>query len=149
FIQKNGIKALILDIDNTLAEDFSPELRCDIAAWLSDIKKAGIKAVIVSNNDNVRAAPFAEKCGLEYISDAGKPSAKSSVRAFALLDSSKTDTAVIGDQLFTDIAYGKRIGCRTILTEKFSPDILFFVRLKRLFERPFMRRIRKRGVTKI
>ncbi len=146
-LKNKGVSALILDIDNTLTFDGDADIPPEAARWLSDIKKAGIKAAIVSNNSEKRVGPFAEKCGLSYVASALKPSKAGFVRSRETLGADAASIAVIGDQLFTDIAFGKRFGCLTILVERMGPDKPLFVKSKRLLEWLFMKYVRKnRGV---
>ena len=106
------------------------------------MKKAGIEGVIISNNSAARAAPFAEKCTLPYIADAHKPSPRAFERANAFIKSGGK-TAMVGDQLFTDMAFGNLAGCVTIFVKPMGPERLFTVKLKRLLEKPFMPFVRK------
>jgi len=149
FFQKHGINGLILDIDNTLAYDNQNEISDEVAAWLKKITKANISAVTVSNNKHSRGYEFSKICFLPFVSDAFKPSQKTVPVVLDILRTRLDSTAVIGDQIFTDIWYGKRAGCMTILVEKMGKDIPPFVKLKRLFEIPLMKRIRERGVTEL
>ena len=68
-----GIRALVLDIDNTLTADRSQELPDEVAGWLAQMKEAGIGLTIVSNGAEKRVRPFAEKLGLAYLYRAAKP----------------------------------------------------------------------------
>lgn len=145
---RRGIKGLVLDIDNTLAHDDVCALPDEVAAWLAAVRAAGIRCVVVSNNLERRASDFCALCGLDYVARALKPGQRSVPRVLELLGTAPSETAVVGDQLFTDISYGKRAGFVTILVEPMGGDNLLGVRVKRLLERPLMRKIRKRGVTK-
>ena len=42
FLADKGIRALVLDIDNTLTADRSQELPDEVAEWLAQMKEAGI-----------------------------------------------------------------------------------------------------------
>ncbi|MDO4565846.1 MAG: YqeG family HAD IIIA-type phosphatase [Oscillospiraceae bacterium] len=148
FLQSEGVRALLLDIDNTLAFDCRPELPESTSRWLEDMRSAGIKLLIVSNNKEERTASFAEKCALPYIASAFKPSARAFLQAQGLLGCSAEDCAVVGDQLFTDMAFARRAGCKAVFVEPMGEDLQGFVRFKRLLERPFMKAVRAREVIK-
>ena len=45
-----GVRALLLDIDGTLAEKHAPEPPPAIIAWAEGLKKNGISLFILSNN---------------------------------------------------------------------------------------------------
>ena len=44
YLQKNGITALVLDVDNTLTADGSQQLDDSVAAWLDAMRAAGLYA---------------------------------------------------------------------------------------------------------
>ena len=73
FLAGKGIRALVLDIDNTLTADRSQELPDEVAGWLVQMKEAGIGLTIVSNGAEKRVRPFAEKLGLAYLYRSAKP----------------------------------------------------------------------------
>ena len=63
WLAQKGIRALVLDIDNTLTADRSQELPEEVAGWLETMRRAGVKLTIVSNGAEKRVRPFAEKAG--------------------------------------------------------------------------------------
>ena len=50
FLRKNKIKALILDVDNTLI-DYDRNLDEETVKWAENLKKEGIKLYILSNSN--------------------------------------------------------------------------------------------------
>ncbi len=66
WLAQKGIRALVLDIDNTLTADRSQELPDEVAGWLA-MRKAGVRLTIVSNGAEKRVRPFAQKLGLAYL----------------------------------------------------------------------------------
>ena len=50
FLAQKGIRALVLDVDNTLTADGSQVLEDSVRAWLAEMRAAGISLTIVSNN---------------------------------------------------------------------------------------------------
>ena len=67
FLAAHGIKALVLDVDNTLTADNSQVLEPTVQAWLDEMRAAGIRLTIVSNNTPKRVRPFAERIGLDWV----------------------------------------------------------------------------------
>ena len=66
FLQKNKIKALILDVDNTLI-DYDKNLPEGTIEWAEDLKQQGIKLYILSNsNKKEKVKTVAEKLKVEY-----------------------------------------------------------------------------------
>lgn len=68
-----GVKGLILDIDNTLTTHNNPIPEPQVAQWLEDNRRAGIRMIVLSNNHPERVRPFAQALGLEFIADGAKP----------------------------------------------------------------------------
>ena len=73
WLAQKGIRALVLDIDNTLTADRSQELPEEVAGWLETMRRAGVKLTVVSNGAEKRVRPFAEKLGLAYLYRSAKP----------------------------------------------------------------------------
>ena len=84
FLASRGIKALLIDIDNTLApyEVAEPDER--ISAWFKMLRESGISATLVSNNDRERVELFNRTLGLPYYYKSGKPFAKNLKRLWQL-----------------------------------------------------------------
>ena len=140
FLQSLGIKAILVDIDNTLApyEEAMPNER--VVAWLDSLSECGIKVALVSNNDAERVDLFNSKLGLPAFSKSGKPFPKNLRVAMGLLGSDKSNTAMIGDQLLTDAAAGKNIGLTTIVVPPINDRKSAFFRFKRALEVPTIRK---------
>ena len=66
---------------------------------------------ILSNNRRPeRAKRYAQSLGVPYIGHAGKPKPGSFRRAMEQMGAGPGQTAIVGDQIFTDILGGKRAG---------------------------------------
>ncbi len=111
-----GVRGLILDLDNTLVNWNSLVVRPEVTAWLAEAKRLGIAACISSNAHSPRRVRrLAEQLGVLCVTHAGKPRASAFRRPMELMGTSPADTVVIGDQLFTDVLGGNRAGLRTVL----------------------------------
>ena len=140
FLKQNGIDALILDLDNTLSLHGSPAAEEGIPEWLDNMRALGVKMVVVSNNTNHRVAPLARKLGLPFIANGAKPLTIGITRALRFLGVPRERTAVVGDQIFTDVMGGNLARTVTILVEPFHPEKNFFFRIKRAAENIVYRR---------
>ncbi len=145
YLREQGITALVLDIDNTLTTHDNPELPADVAAWLAARKAEGFQFAVASNNHEPRVAPFAQKIGVKWVSDAGKPLPRGFARAQAQFGVPKAQMALIGDQLFTDVLGARLFGIKALLVEPMAPDHKWYIRLKRVLEKPFVTLYYKRG----
>ena len=140
FLKSIGIKALLIDIDNTLApyEVAEPDER--IKNWFALLSENSIAATLVSNNEKERVELFNKDLGLPYCYKSGKPFAKNLRKAMAAMGSDKTNTAMLGDQLLTDAAAGKHIGLTTIIVPPINDKNNAFFRAKRALEVPTIKK---------
>ncbi len=147
FLKSIGVRAVLADIDNTLApyEQAEPDDR--LRGWLAGLADAGISITFVSNNGRERVELFNRTLGLPAYYKSGKPFGKNLRRAMTAMGSDKTNTVMLGDQLLTDALAGKHIGLRAIIVPPINDRRDAFTRFKRVLERPFVRRYkRKNGV---
>ncbi len=143
-----GIRAVVLDIDNTLVTYGVAEPTDEVIAWIDTLKKAGLFVAIASNNHEPRVALFNQKLGVFTTWESKKPFARSVKAACAHFGVKESETAVIGDQIFTDVWCARNAGALAILVTPIPyPENLFF-KCKRVLEKPFIRAYRKRHNTK-
>ena len=134
-LNKYGIDSLILDVDNTLSTHHGQVLTEGLEEWLDLMRENGIKMTVLSNSTSKRLEPFAKKIGLDYISLGLKPLPFGYIRALRTLNSKKKDTAIVGDQIFTDTLGGNLVGVKTILLTPIKPETSLRFRMKRKVER--------------
>ncbi|MBQ7337038.1 MAG: YqeG family HAD IIIA-type phosphatase [Clostridia bacterium] len=143
FLASIGVRALLIDIDNTLAPYEQPDPDERNFAWVAAMREAGVGLTFVSNNHRARVERFAAPLGIPAYWDAGKPMRKTLDIAMAALGSGVEDTAMLGDQLLTDAYAGKHIGLRTLIVPPIRDKRSLFVRAKRWIERPYIRKYRR------
>jgi len=134
-LKKNNIKGLILDIDNTLVASHVKEADDNAIEWIERAKSSGFKVCIVSNASRKRVVKFNEKLKLFAIYRALKPGSRAYKKAARLMDVGLDEAAVIGDQIFTDVYGGNRIGMYTILVKPIHRRESILVMLKRYPEK--------------
>ncbi len=144
-LTEKGIKALILDIDNTLVPYEIPEPTEEIRAWLESMWNVGIKTAFVSNNHAPRVELFNLTLGCPAFPDSGKPLKKCCAKAIDALGVSKDEIAIIGDQVFTDVLAGRNCGLKmAILVKPIKDKTNLFFRFKRLLEKPVIRKYKRK-----
>lgn len=149
FLQKNNIKGLILDIDNTLI-DFDKNLSEDIIIWCNDLKQKGIKMCILSNtNKEEKVKKVASKLELNYIFFAKKPFKSGFKKASNLLKLEHKNIGVVGDQIFTDVIGANRSKMFAILVKPIDKRDILMTRLKRPLENFVIKRFLKKGVNDV
>ena len=142
-LTKKGIKAVLLDIDNTLVTYDDPLPTESVLSWLSSLSEAGISAAFISNNHQDRVELFNSELKLFASWDSGKPSVKCHRAAMKQLGTNETNTAAIGDQIFTDVWSAKRLGLYAILVKPIKDKTTLFNRSKRALEKPILRKYKK------
>lgn len=136
YLRAEGIRGLIIDIDNTLTEDNRRELDEWARAYINEIRAAGIAVCLVSNNSEERVQPIADiLSGCAALPNAGKPSRATYEKALRLLGVERHEAAAVGDQLFTDIWGANRAGIRSVWVNPISKKEILSIRLKRPLER--------------
>ena len=143
FLMKNKIKALILDVDNTLI-DYYKNLSEDVIKWAHDLQGQGIKMYILSNtNKKEKVEKVANKLEIKYKNFAKKPSKKGFKQVQKELNLGPESIGVVGDQIFTDIIGGNRVQMFTILVDPVTPKDYWYTAWKRPIENIVKRKIKK------
>lgn len=140
FLDRYGIDALILDLDNTLSMHGNPAAEEGVPEWLDRMREMKVPMTVVSNNTNRRVAPLARKLGLPFIANGAKPLTIGINRALKFMGTDRKRTAVVGDQIFTDVMGGNLAGMPTILVEPFQAEKNVFFKIKRAAEGVVFRR---------
>ena len=131
---KNNIKALILDVDNTLI-DYYKNLSDEVIQWANEMKGQGIKLYILSNtNKKEKVEMVSKKLEIPYKSFAKKPSRKGFKQIQNELNFESKNIGVVGDQIFTDVIGGNRSKMFTILVDPVTPKDYWYTAWKRPLE---------------
>lgn len=138
FLQKHQVKALVLDIDNTLTTHDNPTPANGVVDWLEEMRKNDIKMLVVSNNKPHRVEPFAKMLDLDFVANGAKPLTKGINKAVKLMGVPKMNTAAIGDQIFTDVLGANIAGIRMIYVKPIEHEKTAFFKFKRFCEKPFL-----------
>lgn len=145
-----GIRGLIIDLDNTLVSAHTAEAPPHIRAWIERVHAAGMRVLVLSNNDRMRVARFAEPLHIPFVYKARKPMGSAFRRAVSFLKMPRSAVAVIGDQMMTDVWGAKRCGLYAIQVDPIAKnEDAFFTRvvnrsLERVIEKFFLRRRKMR-----
>lgn len=143
FIQKNKLKALILDIDNTLI-DYNKNLSQDKINWAKNLKGQGVKLYILSNsNKKEKVEKVSKVLDIPYKNLARKPFKKGFLEIQKELNIKPEQIGVVGDQIFTDVIGGNRCKMFTILVEPIDKKDLLITAWKRPLEEVIKEKYRK------
>ncbi|MDR7416844.1 MAG: YqeG family HAD IIIA-type phosphatase [Armatimonadota bacterium] len=130
-----GIRGLILDLDNTLLAPSEEEPPAEVVAWLEDLRRVGLRTVLVSNALPSRIRRVCGQLGCSAVGGFPKPNPIRLWRAMRVLGTTPPETAAIGDQLFTDVLPANLLGLYTILVDPLHPREFLTTRLLRWLER--------------
>lgn len=135
WLAARGLTALLLDVDNTLAIHNSPQVDARVLRWLDDLRAHGVRLAVLSNNRRERVEPFARGLGLEFFWRAKKPLGGGARRAMRLLGTGSAHTAVVGDQVFTDVMCARMAGLVPVMVEPMEPEPFLLFKMKRALEK--------------
>jgi len=139
-----GIRGMILDLDNTIVPWGARAVPQGLIGWVREARAVGLQLCIVSNNSGRRVAELAGALGVPALTGARKPARGALRRALAVMGTAPETTVLVGDQLFTDVLGGNRLGIHTILVEPQSPHEFVLTRLTRVVEGLVLRGLRCR-----
>ena len=137
-----GFRGIIYDIDNTLVYPNAPADE-RAAALFQRLRDIGFRTVILSNNTGKRALTFAEQVASPAVTGALKPCPGRYRDAVTKMGIRPQETFFVGDQIYTDIWGANNAGLYCILTLPLTDREEFWIRWKRLLERPVITKIRK------
>lgn len=144
YLNENGIRALILDVDNTLSTHHSQTPLDGVDGWLRYMESRGIKLLILSNSKRERVEPFAKLLSLDFLPMGCKPLPFGLMKAKRRLGFKASETAMIGDQIFTDMIGANLCGMHTILLEPILLEDGRGFKFKRRLEKPFIARYERK-----
>ena len=135
FLGENNIRALLLDVDNTLTYAHkTKKLRDGAEEWFSLMRDNGIGLIVLSNAKTVRAKEFGISIGLDVIGMSAKPLPFGYIRAARKLKLKLGEVAMVGDQIFTDILGANIVGAKSILVTDITPEKPLSFRIRRKLE---------------
>jgi len=111
-----GVRFLMLDLDNTVAAYDETAPSDGVSRWVARAKGCGISLLILSNSlrrDRVEA--FGRALGVGVVTGARKPSPKGVLAAMGSAGFPACESALIGDQAFTDALAANRAGVVSII----------------------------------
>lgn len=148
-LKEKNIKALILDVDNTLI-DYDRNMLPGLENWIENVKQNNIKCIIVSNsNKKEKIETVAMKLDIPYIFFATKPLKRSFKKAIKILGiTNNKEIAVIGDQIFTDIIGANRLEMFSILVKPINEKDILITKWKRPIEEKILQNYLKKQNTK-
>lgn len=143
FLNENNIKALILDVDNTLI-DIDKKMIEGLEKWVDKMKENNIKLYVLSNSNKLKKVQqVSNKLKLEYSHFGTKPLKRGFKKALRILNEKPENVAVIGDQIFTDVLGANRCKMFSILVKPIDEKDIWITVLKRPIENKIIEKYKK------
>ena len=107
-LKKEKVKLLLCDLDNTLRLHSEKEPADELADWVEECRKAGVKIVIISNNGRKKMMrKFCEPIGVDCVWWAKKPLSTKLTEAMEQYKFKPEETVMLGDKWSTDVLAAK------------------------------------------
>ena len=141
FFLKNNIKAILLDIDNTIL-DTEDNMVEGLEDWVKNIQNQGIKFCILSNtNKKKKAERMSKILDIPYVYFAKKPLKFGFKKAKKMLqEENNQNIAVIGDQVLTDVLGANRCKMYSILVAPLKSSDIWVTKFNRLLEKQILKK---------
>lgn len=137
-LRSRGIRLLLADLDNTLTRYHQENPDPEIMVWRKRLQNAGIELFLLSNSRRPhRVGHYEQVLEIPVLGHANKPSRKGYRAAMERMGYTLSETAMVGDQIFTDILGAKRSGVLALLVEPMELSGNFGRYLRYAAETPF------------
>jgi len=148
-LKAQGFRGMIFDLDNTLVSWRRWNVTPAVMEWIQKAREMGFKMCILSNcMIKRRVSCFSRLTGIQALPKASKPRKKSFIQALNVLGTPVEQTVVVGDQVFTDVLGGNRMGLYTILVLPIDRREFYVTILQRTAEKIVLFRLRRKGILK-
>lgn len=144
-LKKNGIKCLLIDLDNTIAPYKVNEPDVAVKELFHKLE-ADFKVIIMSNSGKNRLRPFKEKLNVDCSFSSKKPLKGKYEKILNMYKFNIGEVACIGDQLMTDILGANRMGLTSILVNRVAKYEFFPTKVNRFFERFVLKKLSKKNI---
>ncbi len=130
-----GFRVVLLDVDNTLVSRETKVLSPEVIAWISKLKKQGLKLCLVSNNWHKTVFKYAAELGIPIVYKAMKPMPFAFIRGAKKAGIIRGEkVVVVGDQIVTDVCGAHLFGAYAILVRPLAVKDLWYTLLFRKLE---------------
>lgn len=139
FLKEQGVSAVMLDLDDTIVASKSDFIDDKYIAWIEALKSSGLSLLLLSNGNPPRVRYWTKELGIDGFYLVGKPFSFAYLRGLKKLKSSKAETIMIGDQVFTDVLGANIAGIKSILVKPLSNNGLWHTRALRRIEKMILK----------
>lgn len=133
-----GFTHLLLDVDNTILPRDGSGIPEDVRAWIGEVRKAGVRICLMSNNWHEPVIACARELDLPLVKGCVKPLPHGFIRARRRIGGVRRHTIVVGDQLVTDVWGAHLAGLSAVLVPPLVQQDLWHTRALRHIERAIL-----------
>ena len=145
-LRKRNIRLLMLDFDNTIVPYTTTTPTGEMERWLKTMNELpDIQLCIVSNSHNDRVPRFCRERGMDVITHAKKPFTKGINECLAKYGVPAFESALVGDQIYTDTLGANSAGVTSILVKAID-NHNFWLKARHVLEKPFIFAARNRRI---
>ena len=144
-LQRQGIRLLMMDFDNTIVPYTTNVPTEKMEAWLRMMAQSEIRLCVVSNSKKDRVRVFCGKYGIPVITHANKPGTRGIEECLAQFGIDRKEAAIVGDQIFTDTLGANGAGVLSILVKAID-NHNFWLKARHVLELPFIFAAKKRRI---
>ncbi|MBN9417728.1 MAG: YqeG family HAD IIIA-type phosphatase [Candidatus Eremiobacteraeota bacterium] len=135
-----GIRGLLLDLDNTIVAWDQHDVEHEVQEWIHRAKASALALCLVTNAKLDRVERAIKPLGIPYVALARKPMLRGFKKAMQMLGTAPGETAMVGDQIFTDVLGANLLGVHSILIELPDPKEQWWMKGTRRLEKWVMKR---------
>ena len=146
-LKKQKIKCLLFDLDNTCVGYHEKNPTKELEKLFKDLKKQGFKVIIFSNATTARLVTFG-KLGVVCHPASKKPLTHNFKKILRKYHYQKKEVFIIGDQLFTDIYGGNKVGIMTCLVDPLTKEDFILTKIFRAMEGSMFKKMDKLEILK-
>lgn len=121
-LQKEGVKAMLFDLDSTIMASKSAHYTEEMSKWLQSVREKFFMAVVSNNNNEEYIEKVKKISHFPLLFDACKPKTGPVKDFLKKYKVNAKDCVIVGDRPLTDILCGKLLGCKTILVDSITAD---------------------------
>lgn len=144
-LKEEGIKVLLLDMDNTILKYKEKDIE-DTIKQLIQALKTQFQVILFSNSSYLKVKKIATLLDVQFISRAFKPNKRGFKKVFKKYKVLPEEVAIIGDQLYTDIKGGNKVDITTILVDPLKKEECFLTSVNRIREKRVMQKMGAKGI---
>lgn len=143
-LYEEGFRGVMFDVDNTLVPFDQLDAHDELVEFIQMLQEVGFHVGLVSNNSRKRVEALNRKLNLTIMPNAMKPFTHRLRKVLDTLDVPHDKAIFVGDQLFTDVWVGNRLGMYTVLVEPIQKKEQLVTKVKRGTESLVLKRYKKK-----